>query len=37
MHDNGYDISDYNEINPIFGVMDDMKNLIKEVHQREMR
>ncbi len=37
MDDNGYDISDYLSIDPIFGTMDDMKQLIKEVHQRKMR
>lgn len=27
-YDNGYDISDYKEINPVFGTMEDMENLI---------
>jgi len=37
MDDNGYDIANYLEIDPIFGTMDDMKHLIHEVHQRGMR
>lgn len=30
MVDNGYDISDYYAIDPMFGSMDEMKQLIKE-------
>ncbi|AKU79858.1 alpha-amylase family glycosyl hydrolase [Spiroplasma turonicum] len=30
MYDNGYDVSDYLDINPIFGTMEDMLNLINE-------
>jgi oligo-1,6-glucosidase len=37
MDDNGYDISDYYLIDPIFGTLLDMKNLIQETHQRKMR
>lgn len=37
MDDNGYDIADYLEIDPIFGTMDDMKLLIKEVHEKKMK
>ncbi|MCD4826476.1 MAG: alpha-glucosidase [Acholeplasmataceae bacterium] len=37
MRDNGYDISDYHKINPIFGTMDDMKSLIQKVHDKGMR
>lgn len=37
MDDNGYDISDYYAIDPIFGTLDDMKNLIHETHIRKMR
>lgn len=37
MRDNGYDISDYRKINPIFGTMDDMKTLIQKVHKNKMR
>ena len=28
--DNGYDISDYQDIDPMFGSLDDMEELIKE-------
>ena len=35
--DNGYDISDYQSINPAFGTMDDFKELLEEAHQRGMR
>ncbi|MDY0276667.1 MAG: alpha-glucosidase [Acholeplasma sp.] len=37
MEDNGYDISDYYNINPIFGSMDDFKELLSQVHKRKMR
>ncbi|AUD65893.1 glucohydrolase [Tenericutes bacterium MZ-XQ] len=36
MDDNGYDISNYHEINPMFGVMDDFKELLEKIHQRDM-
>ena len=32
--DNGYDISDYEAIDPIFGTMDDMDELLAEAHKR---
>ena len=35
--DNGYDISNYFEIQPEFGTMQDMKNLIEALHQRSMK
>ncbi len=34
MVDNGYDISDYRAINPVFGSMDDMDRLIAEARAR---
>ena len=37
MYDFGYDISDYNDINSIFGTMDDFDVLLKEVHKRGMK
>lgn len=37
MDDNGYDISNYDDIDPIFGTMDDMHLLIEEVHQKGMK
>lgn len=36
-YDNGYDISDYLDIDPMFGTMDDMKRLIKEAGLRDIR
>lgn len=35
--DNGYDISDYRDIEPEIGSMDDMKELIKEAHSRDIK
>ena len=32
MHDNGYDISDYQAINPEFGTMEDFDRLLEEAH-----
>jgi len=37
MADNGYDISDYYDINPMFGTMEDMDRLIKEAHKRNIK
>lgn len=36
MVDNGYDISDYYSIDPIFGTMEDFDELLRESHKREM-
>lgn len=36
MKDNGYDVSDYYQINEIFGTMEDMDNLINECNKRDM-
>ncbi|MBT9775249.1 alpha,alpha-phosphotrehalase [Clostridium sp. MCC353] len=35
--DNGYDISDYQDIDPMFGTMEDMKRLIEEAGKRGIR
>ena len=35
--DNGYDISDYQDIDPMFGSLDDMEELIKEAKKRNIR
>lgn len=35
--DNGYDISDYQSIDPRYGTMNDFKELLDEIHQRGMR
>lgn len=37
MIDEGYDISDYDDINPIFGTVQDAEQLIKECHSRGLR
>jgi len=36
-HDNGYDISDYHNIMPEFGTMDDFDELIAGIHKRGMK
>jgi len=35
--DNGYDISDYKAIHPDFGTMEDLDQLLEEVHKRGMK
>lgn len=35
--DNGYDISDYEDIDPLFGTMEDMEELLKESKKRGIR
>ena len=35
--DNGYDISDYQDIEPMFGTMEDMERLFAEAKKREIR
>lgn len=35
--DNGYDISDYQDIMDEFGTMEDFDELLKEIHQRGMK
>ncbi|MBU1145573.1 MAG: alpha-glucosidase [Firmicutes bacterium] len=37
MEDNGYDISDYYQIDPVFGTFSDFLQLLKEVHLRDMK
>lgn len=36
MIDNGYDVADYCDINPLFGTMEDMDKLIEETKKRDM-
>jgi len=35
--DNGYDISDYQDIDPLFGTMDEFRELLSDVHARGMK
>ena len=37
MHDFGYDISDYTDIDPLFGSMADFDQLLEQTHQRGMK
>ncbi|KAH9488325.1 Maltase 1 [Bulinus truncatus] len=37
MKDFGYDSSDYNDIDPVFGTLDDYRNLVSEIHKRGLR
>ncbi len=37
MHDNGYDVSDYTDICPIFGTLADFEDLLEQAHQRGIR
>ena len=37
MDDNGYDISDYTDIDPLFGTLADLDELVADLHARGMR
>ncbi len=37
LRDDGYDISDYTSVNPIYGQLQDFKTLMKEAHRRNIR
>lgn len=37
MHDFGYDVSNYKDIAPIFGTMQDFDKLLNEIHKRDMK
>ena len=36
-NDNGYDIADYYNIDPVYGTTDDFKNLLHETHKRGLK
>ena len=37
LRDDGYDISDYRSVNPIYGTLDDFKEFLAAAHQRNIR
>lgn len=37
LNDGGYDVADYRSIHPLFGTLDEARNLIKEAREREIR
>ena len=37
MADFGYDISDYIDVHPLFGTLQDMDTLLHEAHQRNIK
>src|SRR5438309_8824 len=37
MRDGGYDISDYYDVNPEYGTVEDVRRLVEEAHRRGMR
>jgi oligo-1,6-glucosidase len=37
MDDNGYDISDYQDVDPLFGTLKDLDELITQLHNRNMK
>ncbi|MGH7777155.1 MAG: alpha-amylase family protein, partial [Candidatus Dormibacterales bacterium] len=37
LKDDGYDIADYTDVNPVYGTMRDVRRLIKESHRRGLR
>jgi oligo-1,6-glucosidase len=37
MDDNGYDISDYQDVDPLFGTLEDLDRLIAGLHERDIK
>ena len=37
MDDNGYDISDYQDVDPMFGTLEDLERLIAGLHERDIK
>ena len=37
MADNGYDISDYHDVDPLFGSLEQLEELIAQLHARDMK
>ena len=36
-YDNGYDITDYEAVDPCYGTMEDLRELLRQVHKRKMK
>lgn len=37
MDDNGYDVSDFYQVDPLFGCLEDAKELIKKAHEKDIK
>jgi len=37
LRDDGYDIADYNNVNPMYGTLGDVTNFVREAHHRGIR
>ncbi|MDE3053257.1 MAG: maltose alpha-D-glucosyltransferase, partial [Gemmatimonadota bacterium] len=37
LRDDGYDIADYTDVNPIYGTLNDFKLFLREAHRRDLR
>src|SRR5262245_30045159 len=37
LRDDGYDIADYTQINPLYGTLSDFKRFLREAHKRGLR
>src|SRR5689334_22538663 len=37
LKDDGYDIADYNNVNPQYGTLDDFKHFLDQAHRRDLR
>ena len=37
LRDDGYDVADYRNVNPLYGTLDDFKRFVAEAHRRDLR